>query len=850
VVIVGIRRDSSPPALFMAALASLSAWALLYVSIVAQQVTMQRIGHGLSGMRAILPSLRPIGRIAAAMYHGVLRQMREGWLLPAAVVLATVAACSTFLVHAHTASEESTSVQSKDVDTGGFYTGIDLGDLNDAGRLSHVAELEKRSNFQFRIVALHQGWGDANPFPAETLKQLRRQGAVPVLNWLPTLDPATRRGKVGPLDRAILRSIRDGRYDNYVRQFADETRAFGEPVLITFAPQADNPQMPWSRSGGNTPDEFVAAWRHIVTIFNTEGAANAGWVWSPATAPTSAEESSPYFPGQAGKGYVDWIGVSNANDDANSSAFVDWYRPFHVSVGGWHLPILLTNFSPPSGAGPDWLQNATSDMARWYPEIKGVVFKDGVQLAGQLDRKPFSEGAARPPAPDQPLWFDLHPQSHPLTSIVGGPGHFNLMVDGRPFYIKGMAYNPGHDWRDADIPLTRTELDEDFSAIQKMGGNTIRRYGTNWSDRNILNAAADHHLKVLYGFWFLQDIDCLTDEKQKRAYQEEIEATVLKYRDHPGILGWGLGSEVWGLLKHQYGKPYLTEVRHAHVLFVEQMARRIKELDPNHPVFSVQESEQISDAVSDYAVGAPSLDFIGVNSFYQDDIANLDDNIERIDRSRPYLVSEFGPTAYWDTSQNQYDRQHGLIEDTALSKATLYADRWREYIQADSGRNIGGVAYCWSDRYEGTSTWFGMTDLERHPKPSMAALANAWQFSSAVLGGNFPYNGPKILNVDYPTTPQLPNHPLTVKANVDLHGDDHARFVWTVTGPGFKADAGRVTPINGGTSAAIELPSIPGWYRIELKVLGRSGLDEANVPVLVQAAQQKKQTEPARTTER
>jgi cellulose synthase (UDP-forming) len=306
VVIVGIRRDSSPPALCMAGLASLSAWALIYVSIVSQQVTMQRISRGLAGLRAIFPRLRRTRRFGAAVYGGALKQMREGWLLPGAVVLATVAGCALFFVHSQTTDVEATSVQSKDPSAGGFYTGIDLGNLSDADRLSRVAGMEQHSNFQFRIVSMDQSWGDANPFPWETMKQLRRKGSIPLLNWLPTLDPATRGGKIGPLDRAILKSIRDGVYDNYVRRFADETRAFGEPVLITFAPQADNPQMPWSRTGGNTPDEFVAAWRHIVTIFNTEGAANAGWIWVPAAAPTSAEQSSPYFPGQAGKGYVDW----------------------------------------------------------------------------------------------------------------------------------------------------------------------------------------------------------------------------------------------------------------------------------------------------------------------------------------------------------------------------------------------------------------------------------------------------------------------------------------------------------------------------------------------------------------
>lgn len=243
-----------------------------------------------------------------------------------------------------------------------------------------------------------------------------------------------------------------------------------------------------------------------------------------------------------------------------------------------------------------------SNLTNRYPEIKGVVFKgDGDSIganpvsppAGSLSSvrtglklRPFRDGGAGQTTTDQPLWFDLHQTAARSPYIKGGPGNFTLMVDGAPFYIKGVAYNPGHDWRDADVPLSRRELNEDFSTIASMGGNTIRRYGHTWSDRNIFNAAAYYKLKVLYGFWFDQDVDYVTDSAKEQSYERQIEQTVREYKNDPGLLGWTLGNEVWGLLKHDYGQPYLTEVRHAHVLFIEKMARRIKELDPNHPVFS------------------------------------------------------------------------------------------------------------------------------------------------------------------------------------------------------------------------------------------------------------------------
>ena len=855
-VFFGLYRDSSPSAWPMAVLAFINAMALIYVSVISQQVTMQRIWQGLELVRETFrPAKQRVAGGTGQVYHDVLRRLREGRLLLGAVVLATLAGYFTVISHSPPPETEASLALNKDLDTGGFYTGIDLGGISDTRRLERVSKFEEQLDFHFRIVSLDLTWGDPDWFPMKTFKQLRRQGACPVINWLPTLDPSIGPGKAGPRDHAILKAICDGKFDDYLRQFADKVRAFGEPLLINFAPQADNPQFPWSTSGGNSAADFVAAWRHIVTVFDVEGAANAGWVWTPA----SAGNAGAYFPGE---GYVDWIGVAMA---ASGKSLAKKYEPFHSAIADRHLPIMLTgvNPSPQNDAGS--MESALVDLGRRYPEIKAVIFKGTAGLEGEnlypphvgaktsdssltadsqslssfkqeLILKPLSEGCAQPPTSAQPLWFELHPHAHKPASITGVPGHFTLMVDGAPFYIKGIAYNPGHDWHDASMPLSRTEIDADFSVIDKMGANTIRRYGESWSDRILFNSAAKNHLKVLYGFWFLQDIDYLTDADKERAYQQQIEATVREYRNHPGLLGWCLGNEVWGLLKHQYGKPYLTEERHAHVLFVERMAQLIKKLDPNHPVFCAQESQGIAGAVSDYAVGAPSLDVIGVNSYYQSDISHLDEMISRVDPSRPYLVSEFGPNGYWDEAKNQHDSQSGLLEDTAVQKAELYAYRWRNYIQANLGRNLGGVAYCWSDRYEGTSTWFGMTDLYGQSKPVIAALTNAWQFPNRRLGGDFPYSGPRILKMDYPTIPQWPNEPFIVKADVDRHGDDHAFFRWSVTGPGFNTSVGSVTPLNEGNSASIQLPAIAGWYRIEFKVVGKSGLDQANVPILLQVS--------------
>ena len=104
-------------------------------------------------------------------------------------------------------------------------------------------------------------------------------------------------------------------------------------------------------------------------------------------------------------------------------------------------------------------------------------------------------------------------------------------------------------------------------------------------------------------------------------YRSRVEGTVRKYRGHPAILGWALGNEVWGWLNSYYGKPYLTQVRHAYVRFIEDLAIRVKQLDSDHPVFAVVEhSPELPGALTDFANGAPTIDVIGVNCYYEENL--------------------------------------------------------------------------------------------------------------------------------------------------------------------------------------------------------------------------------------
>jgi cellulose synthase (UDP-forming) len=119
------------------------------------------------------------------------------------------------------------------------------------------------------------------------------------------------------------------------------------------------------------------------------------------------------------------------------------------------------------------------------------------------------------------------------------------------------------------------------------------------------------------------------------------------------------------------------------------------------------------------------VDVIGVNSYYKEQISDLNRVNTTFDSLRPYLISEFGPSGYWTPIYNRYS--NGLLaEETETEKANWLKYQWNTYVKTKKGYNIGGVAYCWHDRMEGSLTWFGLSDYKGRLKPGYYSLCEVW----------------------------------------------------------------------------------------------------------------------------
>ena len=96
---------------------------------------------------------------------------------------------------------------------------------------------------------------------------------------------------------------------NDVVGWANRVRDFGGPVWFIFNHEAEEQ----SNSASGSAQDFIAAWRKVITIFRQQGAVNAKYVWvatSYSFERTDGRRASLWYPGDA---YVDAIGADPYN---------------------------------------------------------------------------------------------------------------------------------------------------------------------------------------------------------------------------------------------------------------------------------------------------------------------------------------------------------------------------------------------------------------------------------------------------------------------------------------------------------------------------------------------------------
>ena len=100
------------------------------------------------------------------------------------------------------------------------------------------------------------------------LAALASTGATPVVDWTCTSDA----------------SVISGSQDSLISNYADALKAYGRPVFLRWFWEMNLVNLPRTSGclGTGGAANYILAWRHIWTIFQSRGAANVAFVWCPS----------------------------------------------------------------------------------------------------------------------------------------------------------------------------------------------------------------------------------------------------------------------------------------------------------------------------------------------------------------------------------------------------------------------------------------------------------------------------------------------------------------------------------------------------------------------------------------
>jgi hypothetical protein len=258
-------------------------------------------------------------------------------------------------------------------------------------------------------------------------------------------------------------------------------------------------------------------------------------------------------------------------------------------------------------------------------------------------------------------------------------GQHRLFVNGKEFFVKGAGLEFG-----------------DISLLAAHGGNSFRTWRTENGEKSakeVLDEAHENGLMVLMGLDIGRerhgfDYDDPVWVKEQFEY---IKGEVLKYKDHPALLAWGIGNE----LNHEAENMKVWNA-------VNDISKMIHKVDPNHPTTTMLAG--INKKVTDYMkVHCNDLDFLSVQMY--GDIVNLQQRIKDAGYEGPYMVTEWGATGHWEVPRTEWDV---AIEQTSQQKAETFIERYNKAILADPVNCLGSYAFLWGQKQERTPTWYGM----------------------------------------------------------------------------------------------------------------------------------------------
>ena len=293
------------------------------------------------------------------------------------------------------------------------------------------------------------------------------------------------------------------------------------------------------------------------------------------------------------------------------------------------------------------------------------------------------------------------------------PQGWALTVGDEPFFVKGVCYqySPAGKGNDYDLFSDRSKpWITDGALMKKMGVNAVRFYRTGKDagdtkrvmrdlfEKFGIKTALGHYL----GFWEWPAPN-YADPGFRENVKNEVIEMVKTYKNEDGVLFWILGNEnnySFDRGVRGWSTPEIDELtsplarREAkakiYYTFVNDIAKKIKEIDPNHPVV-MGNGELASIHVAKGC--CPDVDILGGIVYQGKTFGTYFKRLER-NFGKPSVFIEFGA-----------DRYDALKKEESEDwQAFFIKMQWLEVYDNraggdGAGNSLGGFVFEWSDEW-------------------------------------------------------------------------------------------------------------------------------------------------------
>ena len=407
-----------------------------------------------------------------------------------------------------------------------------------------------------------------------------------------------------------------------------------------------------------------------------------------------------------------------------------------------------------------------------------------------------------------------------VVTIEGTEGAWRLVRNGKPYFIRGGGGGGSK------------------ALLKEIGGNSFRTWGADRAKAELDEAAKFGHT-VMLGFWLGHHNHGFSylDKAALERTERDVLATVAKIKDHPALLCYALGNEM------ELGEPHPKEMW----TFINSLAKKVREADPNHPVGTVV-ADMWKDKADDINTYAPDLQYIGINSY--GGALTVGKRWQELGGKVPYILTEYGPMGANECGV----APNGLpVEWTSTRKADWYREVYEKSILAERGKwCLGGYVFTWGHKNEVSPTWFGTMLPDGTKLEVVATLAKIW-------GKDVANKCPRIEEVK--VSKDAPAEGETIEASVSAKDPDGVKLPWKWTlvdeasyygeaGLGLAMPEGWDEAIVAGQGTASVKVKLPGGGKYRLYAYcfdGKGNAAYANYPFLGSGPKPKKALPPAPT---